>query len=172
MAAWQAVRRISALLDDDPYWQDRFRQLSDTSVGPYGLHVAVFIEPFLQYILEGRKTVESRFSVRRCPPYHQVNEGDVILLKHTGGPIVGVCEVSDVWFYDLNPRTWADIRRRFAEALCAEDPSFWTGRRGASFGTLMRIDHVRRFTPVPFPKRDRRGWVVMQAATLSDMRMQ
>ena len=50
----------------------------------YGLHLAVFLEPYLRYILEGKKTVESRFSGRRIAPYGNVQCDDVILLKRSG----------------------------------------------------------------------------------------
>jgi ASC-1-like (ASCH) protein len=53
----------------------------------------VFIEPYLQFILDGQKTVESRFSANRSAPYQQVGKGDVVLLKRTGGPVMGVGSV-------------------------------------------------------------------------------
>jgi hypothetical protein len=85
-----------------------------------------------------------------------------ILLKESSGPILGLCRVSNVWFYSLNPNSWQHLRSEFAEALCAQDPDFWSQRAGASFATLMQIDYVRAIEPIPFPKQDRRGWVVLR----------
>jgi hypothetical protein len=39
------------------------------------------VEPYLGYILEGKKTIESRFSKPLIPPYRRVALGDVVLLK-------------------------------------------------------------------------------------------
>lgn len=128
------------------------------------LHIAVFVEPYLRYILERRKTIESRFGVRRSPPYGQVREGDILFLKRSGGPVCGVCKVSQVWFYRLNRSSWNEIRKQFSEALCAQDPQFWKDREAATFATLMRIENVRRLDPIEIRKRDRRGWVVIKRA--------
>jgi hypothetical protein len=126
-----------------------------------GIHLAVFVEPFLGYVLDGSKTVESRFSVNRCAPFGQVSRGDVVLLKRAGGPVVGIAQVRTVWSYQLDKSSWRVIRKRFAEALRAQDPEFWERRSGASYATLMLMDHVRKLRPVGWEKRDRRGWVVL-----------
>lgn len=141
--------------------------LTPTDIGPphptVAVHLAVFVEPFLRYVLEGRKTVESRFSVRPIPPYRSVAKGDVILLKRSGGPVVGMCEAAEAWDYVLDPTTWRSIRAEYAVALCAQDAIFWSQRQHARYATLIRIANVRRLeVPFEVPKRDRRGWVVFR----------
>jgi hypothetical protein len=78
-------------------------------------HLAVCIEPYLSFMLDGKKTVESRFSSVRCSPFRKVSKGDVILLKKAGGPVVGLCRVEGAWFYELDPDTFNDLpgRSRF-----------------------------------------------------------
>lgn len=152
---------LSAAVQGDTFWES---YLASAASDTFALHLAIFVEPYLEYVLEGKKTVESRFSTRRFAPYQQVSTGDVLLLKASGGPIVGVCQVTHVWFYHLDPESWRFIQTHFTEALCAQDPAFWTARQHATFATLMRVQHVRRLAPIPFPKRDRRGWVVLRAA--------
>jgi len=71
-----------------------------------GIHLAVFVEPFLGYVLDGSKTVESRFSVNRCAPFGKVNRHDVVLLKRAGGPVVGLAQVRTVWSYLLEESSW------------------------------------------------------------------
>jgi len=61
----------------------------------------------------------------------------------------------------LNPDSLASIRAEYAEALCAQDPAFWERRRSASYATLLSIDQVKLVERIAFPKRDRRGWVVL-----------
>src|SRR4029077_16030744 len=47
-------------------------------------------QPFLSLVLNGPKTVESRFSRNRCAPFGEVEGGDIILLKEVSGPIRGI----------------------------------------------------------------------------------
>ena len=53
-----------------------------------GLHLAVLKEPYLEFILKGEKTVESRFSIRRRAPYKRVEKGDVVILKQQSGNVL------------------------------------------------------------------------------------
>lgn len=155
------LERLHTSVQGDPFWES-YMSARDSQPTPFTLHLAVFVEPYLQFVLDGRKTVESRFSVNRCAPYRQVQRGDVLVLKRSGGPIVGICRVAHAWFYQLDPDSWDTIRQEFTLALCAQDPQFWQDRARAAFATLMRIDQVRAIAPIPFAKRDRRGWVVVQ----------
>jgi hypothetical protein len=150
----------------DSFWDRRLRQILLDDSGPYAVHLAIFVEPYLQFVLEGRKTIESRFNSRRCAPYQQVQVGDIVFLKRSSGPIVGLCEVAGVWFYRLDPHSLETIRREFAEALCAQDPNFWQNRQHASYATLMRIQNICQIAPVNFSKRDRRGWVLLKTPTI------
>lgn len=147
------------------FWEPYLAPLLDNGPPTFALHLGIFVEPYLQYILDGRKTIESRFSTRRLAPYQHVAPGDVLLLKQTAGPIVGLCQIAHVWFYQLDPHSWHVIRTSFAQALCAQDPEFWADRAHASFATLMRIQCIQAIPPITFQKRDRRGWVVLRSTT-------
>jgi hypothetical protein len=155
---------LLTVVGGDPFWEQYLASVISKDHLPFSIHLAVTVEPFLRFMLEGRKTVESRFSSNRCAPYGRVEKGDVILLKRAGGPIVGICQVTNRWFYQLDPSSWQSIKEKFTKALCAESPNFWEEREGASYATLMRIYHVRRVKPIKFEKRDRRGWVVLSEA--------
>ena len=145
------------------FWERYLECLSASDPIPYSVHLAVLLQPYLRYILDGSKTVESRFSKNRIAPYYEVEPGDVILLKKAATKTVsGICIVRNVWFYRLDTDSWDHIRRRFSNALRAENPSFWERRQAAQFATLMRIDEVYALPPIEVPKRDRRGWVVLR----------
>lgn len=156
---FQAVRQ--AVLEYE-FWSEYLHALWSGKRHPFSVHLAIFVEPYLTYVLDGRKTVESRFSAVRCPPYRRVQRGDVVLVKASGGPVVGLFLVGQTWSYRLDQSSWKTIRQEFADALCAQDPEFWTKRETASFATLMQVDKVQRIEPIPWVKRDRRGWVVLQ----------
>ncbi|MEA5448463.1 ASCH domain-containing protein [Leptolyngbya sp. CCNP1308] len=146
----------------DPFWENYLIPLTHEVHIPFSLHLGIFVEPYLQFILDGKKTIESRFSTRRFAPYEQIQKGDVILLKKSSGPITGICQVSHCWFYRLDPNSWKSIKQDFAEAICAQDPDFWEQRQSATYATLVRIKNIKEISPIKFAKRDRRGWVVLQ----------
>lgn len=130
---------------------------------PNGLHLAVFIEPYLSFIFEGKKTIESRFNIGKHAPFEQAFAGDVLLLKRSGGPICGMCLISDVWFYRLDPNSWREIEG-FAAALCMDKSPFWEQKRKASsFATLMRIEGAVKIPELSIDKIDPRSWVVLRA---------
>lgn len=159
------VTSLLTAVQGDFFWESRLDALDKEALPTFTLHLGIFVEPYLQYILDGVKTVESRFATRRFAPYQQVASGDVLLLKQSSGPIIGLCEITHVWFYHLDSSSWHTIRTSFTQALCAQDPEFWTSRSRASFATLMRIQQVRVISPIAYQKRDRRGWVVLRPPT-------
>lgn len=148
----------------DTFWEPYLEGLVSSNGTPITLHLAVMVEPYLRFLLNGTKTVESRFSANRCAPYEQVNKGDIILLKKSGGAVVGICQASQRWFYRLDANSWRTIKQEFTDYLGIQDPDFWKDRASASYATLIKVRHVRSITPIRVEKRDRRGWVVLQGA--------
>lgn len=127
-------------------------------------HLAIFNPPFLDLILEGRKTVEGRFSKVRCAPFGVVKEGDTVLMKDSGGLVRGSFLVAKVEsFENLTSEKLEDLEAHYSTPLCAwADPQYWERRRTCRYATLFHITHPHRFAqPFPFPKKDHRGWVVL-----------
>jgi len=151
------VATLQKRLMDDSAW------LKKLSAGCFSLHLAIFREPYLTFIMEGKKKIETRFAKRPCPPFGRVSDGDVVLLKHAGGDIVGICEVEKVWFYHLNPDALASIKARFGELICPVDGSFWSERASKLVATLMLVKNVMPITGLHIEKRDRRGWVTFES---------
>ena len=122
------------------------------------IHIAVMSEPFLSYVFEGRKTVESRFSLHRIAPYGTVQPGDIVCMK--AGPIVGCFGVAWVRTYDLRDFPIEAIATEYGGAICA-DEQFWRRKSSKRYATLMGIEHVQRLTPIRIAKQDRRAWVTL-----------
>lgn len=161
MTAWTSglVEAVAHQLQGRQYWRDRVQL---TCPSGCAIHLAVFVEPFLQFVLDRKKTVESRFSINRCAPYKVVQSGDLILIKRSGGPIVAVAETSRAWFYELDGQALSSIKAKFGSVLCIEDPSFWDSKTNSCYGTLIQLGRVEPISPVSCLKRDRRGWVVVR----------
>lgn len=166
MIDWRenVINALGDAVKDDSFWNGYLSSLSTKENLSFSIHLGVFVEPFLQYILDGKKTMETRFSIVRCAPYERVESGDVVLLKKSGGDVVGLCRIRSVRFYKLEKDSWDEIKT-FARDICAEDPEFWEQRKRASFATLMRIHNVKVITPITVKKRDRRGWVILREAS-------
>ncbi len=159
---WKLMETVHDAVRTDEFWGSHFERLAIDQPAKVSTHLGIFVEPYLQYVLNGEKTIESRFSVRRRTPYRRVGVGDVLLLKRAAGPIVGISKISQVWFYHIDPESLCELQSVFSEALCAQDPQFWAERLRASFATLMRLEHVYPIEPIYIEKKDRRGWVVLR----------
>jgi hypothetical protein len=158
------IGEVGGSLDVDPYWRVKFPINGRVRAGGSleAVHLGIFAEPFLTWVLDGSKTIESRFSIHRRAPFGVVTAGDILLLKHCGGPVVGVAEVGPVWDYLLDASAWKSIRSRFGKALRIEDPGFWRQKASACYATLMKLERVTQLESLTCGKRDRRGWVVLR----------
>ena len=158
------VDELKSSIQGNGFWRGYLESLSASSSTPFSIHLAILLEPYLKFILEGSKTVESRFSRHRIAPYGAVEAGDVVLLKGSSAKAVsGLCIVRKVWSYQLNPDNLQYIKDDFATALRADASSFWEERKAARFATLMRVAEVYPLPPIGVRKRDRRGWVVLRS---------
>src|SRR5260370_25269406 len=104
-------------------------------------HIAVVDQPYLDKILSGLKTIESRLSTRAIAPFEKVGPGDTILLKVKSGPIVGRATVKAVSFLRVRDvqSLIADLRPFQTELRL--DAAFLRTKRDARFFTLMRLEH-------------------------------
>jgi hypothetical protein len=164
MPEWErtVVDETAHRLQDHAYWGDRLAPWRQGLPVDFAWHLAVFVEPFLSYVLDGSKTVESRFSINDAAPYRKVRKGDVILIKSSGGPVVGIAEVGQAIFYGLDASALAGIRDRFGAALRIDGDEFWDSRKGACYATLMELTKVSTTPDIECEKRDKRGWVTLK----------
>lgn len=165
-ANWEQalIQSVISRVMDDSFWSRRIESYMTPGPMEYALHLAIFVEPYLQLILDGRKTVESRFSTVQCAPYRCIQAGDVILMKRAGGSLLGVSQVREVSFYQNGSDAWTTIRDRFGAEMCPDEAGFWDRMTAAVFGTVIRLERVLKLPPLACGKRDRRGWVVLRPA--------
>lgn len=155
----EILERLSKRLPVKSGWHRRIATQLRSSRVDVGVHLAIFVEPYLTAVLEGRKTIESRFAVTRRPPYECIEPNDYILLKKSGGPVIGLALAKSIRFYRLSPEVLADIRRKFARQLFAQDEDFWQARAEKLYATLIELGDPVHIQPFSVEKRDRQGWV-------------
>ena len=126
-------------------------------------HLAIFDDLSVKKILDGRKTLDLRLSLNRIPPYRRVTVGDKVLIKKSGGQVVGQFKAESVVTYDhLTPAQLDKLHRDFKKEIAMED-YFWAEHAHARFATLIYISQVQpSLIPLTFKKKDRRAWVVLK----------
>lgn len=126
-------------------------------------HLAIFKGQGAEKILSGQKTVESRFSKRKDPPFGLISAGDLVYMKPSGSDIIGQFRVKKVIFFDnLDSTDLSELKEKYGEKL-AVDHGYWTGKETAKYLSLIFIGDSSRFitSPVKISKKDLRGWVVL-----------
>lgn len=155
----QILKRLLKCVPERSAWHRRLSCQIEADEIAVGVHLAIFVEPYLTAVLEGKKTIESRFAVTRRPPYKCIDADDYILLKRSGGPVIGLALAKATHFYQLSPTVLAELRRNFSRQLFAQDDLFWLQRADKHYATLIELDEAAEIAPFLVDKRDRQGWV-------------
>ncbi|MGB3508018.1 MAG: ASCH domain-containing protein [Microcoleaceae cyanobacterium] len=122
------------------------------------IHIAILQKHYLELVLLGQKTIESRLSKRKIAPYQKVAEGDCILFKESGGEILAMAEVKQCWYYQNPDIDWC--KRKFNSLVCGAD-NYWESKRDAKYASFILISGLHQFPqPIKISKKDGRGWVV------------
>lgn len=148
------LRRIVAQIDHD---QPRSAIVDGHFVG--GLHLAVMTGPFLDMIISGRKTVESRFHRQRRTPLFTAKPGDVVVFRQSGRPASVAAILGDTYYLDIAESGIDQIRATWAPRIGCDDDDFWAARVDARWVSLLLLDSVFSIPPQPLHKRDRQAWV-------------
>ena len=116
---------------------------------------------YLEALVFGRKTIESRFTKTRRAPWDRISAGDTVYLKVTSGPVIAVAEVGRVCQYEnLTRGDIEGIRGEFGDAI-GGSCEYWQSKGDCRYGVLMWLEKVRVIEPVRICKRDWRAWVVL-----------
>lgn len=137
----------------------QLRQEEMTYINSHTMHLGVFAEPWLSYILDGRKTIESRFSKNKIVPYKQITNDDYVVVKKSGGDVVAYFRVKEVLFFDLNEVPIENIKNKYSKQLCVDD-NFWISKSNSNYATLIVIDKVVKLKPFHITKKGMQTWIV------------
>lgn len=125
-------------------------------------------KPTIEAILGGKKTIETRFSLHKIPPFRCVFPGDLVYMKPPGEEIIGQFRVKKVFsFAGLDPEDIENIFKDYGKQISmgdkTEDERYEQIKKDCKFGTLIFIDQSERFitSPIKIPKSDQRGWMVL-----------
>jgi ASC-1-like (ASCH) protein len=138
------------------YWRNKIK--ADHSPN---IHLAVMVEPYLSLVLEGEKTIESRYSINMIPPFNKVRKGDIVILKKSGGDVEAVFEAGEIRCFYLNcKQDLLSIKEKYNDRLLIDD-EFWEEKRDAKYATLVDIDSLLPLPKFRINKTSRAGWVTI-----------
>jgi ASC-1-like (ASCH) protein len=124
-------------------------------------HLAILKKPYLDAILTGKKTIESRLYQTRQKWLSQVSAGDKIFLKASSGPVMATATVDKVkYFENLTAKQIAQMQKQYNQQILG-DEQYWREKISSQFGVLVWLKDVR---PIPhrfIKKFDWRAWVVL-----------
>ncbi|MFH1370922.1 MAG: ASCH domain-containing protein [Planctomycetota bacterium] len=124
-------------------------------------HLAILKKPYLDAILDGRKTIESRFYQTKHKWLAQVGAGDKLFIKVSSGPVMATATIASVRYFDnLNARQIAELKKQYNQHIIGDD-QYWEEKNRSRFGVLVWLKDVRRITPRFIRKADWRAWVVL-----------
>lgn len=124
-------------------------------------HLVILKKPYLDAILTGRKTIESRFTRTRRAAFGQVSVGDKLFLKVSSGPVCAAAAVQAVKnFENLTPKQIIEIKQQYNQQICGSD-EYWQSKMDCKFGFLIWLEDIRPIKPVQINKKDWRAWVVL-----------
>ena len=133
-------------------------------------HLAILAPGWTELILDGSKTIESRFTKVRCAPFGKVHEGDSVYLKESGGLVKGMFTVAKVeTFENLTESQICDLfykeyREQIFSSLSAamqRPPEKWLTAKHA---TLIHVsDPIAFDEPFRYRQKGRSAWIVLDA---------
>lgn len=126
-------------------------------------HLAVFEGKAIDDILSGRRRIEGRFSQIKIAPFGKVSSGDIVMMKISGGTLVGEFIVDRVLYFDHPKKEeLEEIKEKYKNDLQLTD-DFWWGKENICYVSLIFIRQSNRYLTPPtiIKKRDLRGWVVL-----------
>ncbi len=124
-------------------------------------HLVILKKKYLDLILSGEKTVESRFTRTRKEPFGSIDAGDRLFLKYSSGPVCAVAKVKRA--ENFENLTTSEIRKlkKLYNHLIRADSDYWKQKRKSKVGVLVWIDGVKPIEPFDIDKKDWRAWVVL-----------
>lgn len=126
------------------------------------IHLAIVNEPYLKYILQGEKTIESRFTKNCVSPYKKVFPNDIVLMKRAGQAINSYFVASGAMFFENTPEVFRNLKKNYSKQICA-DEDFWKVRENKKYITLIQIkDVIKTREAIAVEKKDKRGWVTIK----------
>src|SRR3989338_7399050 len=110
-------------------------------------HLVILKKQYLDKILDGSKTIESRLTRGKCPPFDCVLAGDVLFFKESAGMVVAKAQAAAVKkFSNLTPAAIAKLKTEYNDRICGDD-EYWQLKADSKYATLVKLKNVETIPP-------------------------
>ena len=121
-------------------------------------HVAIMHKGLglIERIVDGRKTIETRWYKTKRAPWGAISTGDDVYFKESGGSVVAKATVSKVLqIDDLNAKTAGDIIEKYGNGICFVEQDQkklleWILTR--KYAVLIFLEKAKRIAPFEIDK--------------------
>jgi ASC-1-like (ASCH) protein len=134
------------------------------------IHVAILQKPYLDAVLAGRKTIESRLTRQARPPFDAITPGERVFFKQSAGPFRATAICSRIQqFQDLLPANVETLRQKFQDRVGGDDV-YWQSKAQSRYAVFLHLEQVEPLTVGPAYKvQQMRAWYVLEES-LSPLR--
>lgn len=118
-------------------------------------HVAIMRKEWklIEKILNGEKTIESRWYKTKRTPWNKITKGDTIYFKDAGCDITAKAQVKRVLqFAEYTKKELQDILERYAKQIAFVDPDVFEWARKRKYCILIFLENPREIRPFPIDK--------------------
>ncbi|QQE12128.1 ASCH domain-containing protein [Planctomycetota bacterium] len=127
-------------------------------------HIAILKKKYMDMILSGEKTIESRITKTGCAPYGRIEVGDRIYLKISSGPFVGITKAVRIeQYHHLNGEHIMKLYEQFDDQVCG-GKKYWEGRKDCRFATFIWLGEVEPIDVAPRYTKSMKAWHIIQEA--------
>lgn len=116
-------------------------------------HLAIIKKGWLEKILSGEKTIESRWYKHKKVPFMAINEGDTIYFKETGKEVSVKSGVRNVIFFDnLDKEKIKEIVQKYGKQICVNN-NYLVELMNKRYCTLILLKEVQKIEPFSINKK-------------------
>lgn len=106
-------------------------------------HIAILKREYLDMILAGVKTVESRLTANSLAPYQQIKPGQRIYFKQSSGPFRATAIADRVDFFEvLTTAKLKQLYDQYNAAVCGTHDYWFVTKASARFATFITLREV------------------------------
>lgn len=126
------------------------------------IHVAILKPGYLNEILAGRKTIESRLTKTAQPPFEKIETGERLFLKASAGPFMATAIAGKVLCIgNLQPRDIDQLHKRYGRLIGGDD-DYWQSKRDSRYATLIELRDVEPIDVGPnYSPAHMKAWYVL-----------
>lgn len=125
------------------------------------IHVAILKRPYLNLILAGQKTVESRLMRTAQPPFGCIEPGERIFIKASSGHFMATAIAGKIEQHEkLEPYDILRLRLLHDKTVCGDD-AYWEMKRDSRFAVFVELTEVEPIEVGPKYPKSMRAWHIV-----------